>query len=154
MSDIRIEFDEENLVGDLLISGGDLAIEEGLETAVVMSIFTDARALDDDELPGNDSDPRGWWADEFAQVEDDEIGSRAWLLERTRLNDETVVRAQGFYQQALQWLVDDGVAERVDVQVERVDLSIARIDVQIFRPERDPVRFRFNALWEAQFDGV
>ena len=65
--DICLHFDQENGLFDALLSGplADLQGDDGLMTAVIISLFTDARAHDDDPLPdervGVSSDRRGWW---------------------------------------------------------------------------------------------
>ena len=67
--DICLHFDQENGLFDALLSGplADLQGDDGLMTAVIISLFTDARAHDDDPLPdervGVSSDRRGWWGD-------------------------------------------------------------------------------------------
>ena len=62
MSDIAHTYNPELLAADMSLIGIDLATEEGLYTAVVISLFTDARADKDDELPAGENDSRrGWW---------------------------------------------------------------------------------------------
>ena len=51
---------------------------------------------------------------------------------------------------ALQWLLDDKVAARIDVESEIVGDGVAGIAVSIVRPGADAVTFRFNYLWAAQ----
>ena len=50
--------------GDLAIISGDVLLTDGLETAVILSLFLDARARDDDPLPDGGTDRRGWWDDD------------------------------------------------------------------------------------------
>ncbi len=115
MADVKLFWKEWG--GDCAIQGGDLAAEDGLTTAVVLSLFLDARAQDDDTLPDNSGDPRGWWADTVAPaVDGDRVGSRLWLLHREKQLPEVLRRARTYAAEALQWLVDDGVARAVDVQ--------------------------------------
>lgn len=45
--------------GDLRVDAGDLAKDGSLYTAVVLSLFLDARAKDDDVLPDGSGDRRG-----------------------------------------------------------------------------------------------
>lgn len=91
--------------------GNLLAINEGLEPAVTISLFTDRRAE-----PADISDPterRGWWGDTFPDVPEDRIGSRLWLLGRAKTTDETLQLAERFILECLQWLIEDGVASSV-----------------------------------------
>ena len=52
---------------DLSIVDGDLLGDDGLMTAVTVSLFTDRLAREDDPLPesmpGKEPDRRGWWGD-------------------------------------------------------------------------------------------
>jgi phage gp46-like protein len=83
--------------GDVALVDSDLASDHGLTTAVLLSLFTDRRAEDDDTPPsGDDSDRRGWWADEFAEVEGDKIGSRLWLLDRSKRTADVALRAEQY----------------------------------------------------------
>ena len=47
-----------------------------IDSAIVLSLFCDARALAEDRQP----DPRGWWGDALAGQPFDRWGSRLWLL--------------------------------------------------------------------------
>ena len=120
---------------------------EPLVRAVVMSLFTWRRANADDDLPG---DLRmGWWGDSFPTVANDRIGSRLWLLSRAKLVPETAARAKEYAEEALQWLIDDAVAARVDVQAERIGLSTLAVACQIYKVGgRVPVDIRFTNVWE------
>jgi len=144
----------ETLSGDLVMDGAGLAIDDGLETAVVISLFTDARALPDDILPDGGADRRGWWGDavpptvDGTPAQDDHIGSRLWLLSREKIIPETIKRARTYIQEALQWLIDDGIAARIDITVEAQHQSILAFEIIIHRP--DDTDQRFDYLWDAQ----
>jgi len=117
-----------------------------LVRAVVMSLFTWRRANPDDPLPGDQR--MGWWGDTFALVPNDRIGSRLWLLSRSKLLPETVALAKEYAEEALRWLVDDGVASRVDVRAERQGLSTLAIGVRVYKSDGTvPVDIRFTDVW-------
>lgn len=118
-----------------------------LVRAVMVSLFTWRRANPDDDLPG---DLRmGWWGDAFAPIANDRIGSRLWLLSRAKLLPETAARAKEYAEEALQWLIDDGVAARVDVRTERQGLSTLAIGVQIYKSDGSRLLdVRFTDVWE------
>lgn len=120
---------------------------EPLVRAVIVSLFTWRRALPDDDLPGVDR--MGWWGDTFSPVEGDRIGSRLWLLSRSKLLPETTARAKEYAQEALQWLIDDGVATRVEVEAERQGQSTLVLACRIYKPEvATPVDVRFTNVWD------
>lgn len=119
---------------------------EPLTRAVIVSLFTWRRARQDDDLPG---DARmGWWGDSFATADGDRIGSRLWLLARAKLTPQTMNRASEYTQEALAWLVDDGVASRVEVEVERLGLSGLALTCRIYRSDGRAVDLRFSNVWE------
>ena len=133
---------------DLAISEDDVSADDGLWTAVMLSLFTDRLAEGDDALPAEDGDRRGWWADEFAEVEGDRFGSRLWLLDRSTGRADVVRRAEEIAREALQWMIDDHVAEGVDVAVELAGSMLA-IAVTVHRPAADPLAFLFQHAWSA-----
>lgn len=123
-----------------------LAEDDGLETAVIISLFTDRRAEPDDELPAGD-DRRGWWGDALAEVPGDRIGSRLWLLSREKQLSRVLPKAREYALEALQWLVEDGVALAVDVTAEIAGPGILGLLVEIRRPGAGPVKYRFERFW-------
>lgn len=133
MRDLLTEFDPERITGDLKLGGADLASDSGLGTAIVLSLFTNARALDDDELPPGETDRRGWWGNILSRFEGDRFGSRLWLLARRKQTTETLNEARGMAQEALAWLVEDGIALRVEVTSEwlRMGVLALRATVQL-----------------------
>lgn len=110
---------------DCGMEAGDLVAEDSLRTAVILSLFLDRRANDDDILPNDSDDKRGWWADTVAPMTDygigggsasgDHIGSRLWLLSREKQLAGVLERARHYAEEALTWLVEDGVATAVQV---------------------------------------
>lgn len=132
---------------DLVKIDGDYAVDPGLTTAVLLSLFTDRAAEPDDVPPSGDpTDRRGWWADEFAAVPGDKLGSRLWLLDRAKRTGETLRRAEEYSREALAWMLEDRVASAVDITVEFVGDAMV-ISVVIQRPGRDPVSLKFAHVW-------
>ncbi|MGN6103731.1 MAG: phage GP46 family protein, partial [Kofleriaceae bacterium] len=120
----------------------------GLMTAVAVSLFTDRRAEIDDRPPSGDPrDRRGWWADQFAEVAGDKIGSRLWLLDRAKRTNETKLRAEEYVREALAWMLEDRVVASIDVEIE-VTTKDLLIGVGLQRPGRDPVSFRYARAWD------
>lgn len=119
---------------------------EPLVRAVLISLFTWRRANPDDELPAELR--QGWWGDSFPIAPNDRIGSRLWLLSRSKLTDDTVRRAREYAEEALAWLVEDGVMARVDVQAERQGLERLGLACQFYRHDgRKAVDVRFTNAW-------
>lgn len=102
---------------------------DNLSRSVVISLFTWQRASQSDEV---DNDQRmGWWGDTFAENKGDKIGSKLWLLLRQKVTDETLLRAQEMADDALQWLVEDGICTEISVSVERDSNDPNRINLSV-----------------------
>jgi len=153
MADIALFWNEDAQVADVTISSGDLAGGSDLGTAVIISLFTSRRARKDDALPDFSGDRKGWFGDNFAEIPDDEIGSRLWLLSREKMTAETIARAQEYAVEALQWLIDDKVASRVDVVASRGAIDRLDLDVKIYRLDGTVRELRFADAWEALKNG-
>lgn len=142
-----------------LMAGPDLATDDGLRTAVLISLFTDRLANADDELPDNSGDRRGWWGDfpngnPYSSVPDkpDLIGSRLWLLSRALQTQDTLNRGIAYCEEALQWLIDDGVAQSVRVTGAWQGLGRVLFSVAIARKTNAASgaandNQRFDVLW-------
>jgi phage gp46-like protein len=137
--------------GELLLSGFDLDRDDGLQTAVIISLFTDRRASPE-QIPAEfpQDDLRGYWGDIANATPSDQTGSLLWLLAREKQLPQILGRAQQYCREALAWMVEDLVATRVEVTAEFVAQGWMLILVDIFRPTGSPVRYRFNYEWAAQ----
>lgn len=180
--DIALLWDNANERGDIALALPDLLADDGLTTAIVISLFCDRQALPDDTLPDDATGPfgtgvrgrgdrRGWWGDWYAPAQldlmraqgtiatvpapgtlpqpADRIGSRLWLLSRSKDLAETVAAAKDYITEALQWLIDDGVAAAVGVVVTPAENDTLQFAVKITRPSGDVVGFKYDYAWKA-----
>lgn len=151
LADLALTWSNVHGSADLSMIDSDLASEAGLETAVLLSLFTDRRAKNDDVPPSGDpNDRRGWWADQFADIEGDLFGSRLWLLDRAKLSPEVARRAEEYVREALQWMLDDKVVASIGVTIDISRRDTMLIGVTLQRPGRDAVAFRFGRAWDSQ----
>jgi phage gp46-like protein len=125
---------------ELLIQDGDLAIDRGLSSAVLLSIFVDRRATADDLIPPEE-DPRGW----PLEPADDRWGSKFWLLERAKATTENLALARASALEALAWLVEDEIAESVDVRVELAERERLYVEIDVVRGKAR----RWPQVWES-----
>jgi phage gp46-like protein len=141
---LKITQSQDAFYTDIALNGADLLSDRDLETAIIISLFTDRRANRDDQIEGTDR--RGWWGDTFAEVKNDKIGSRLWLLEREKQTQLTLNRAKGYVSEALQWLIEDKVAQSFSVTVEYVRMGVLGIAIQIVKP--NGIRtFKYEYAW-------
>jgi len=139
MPDLMLNLDGKALVSDLGIANGDLQVDDGLQTAVIMSLFCNARAEDTDILPDGETSRRGYWAD----TPDDRMGSKLWLLGREKMLPAVAARARQYVQEALAWMVNTGVAATVEVETELQQPNMLKIGITITRgTNRD-----YDYLW-------
>lgn len=143
MSDIRTVW--RDFGGDWQLGGPALTVDDGLETAVVISLFTD-RLAGEGEAPSVDR--RGWWGDAYAEVPGDRIGSRLWLLMRAKQTPQVLGQAELYCREALQWLIDDGVASAVDVAAEWTRSGMLGLQIAITRSAEPVAQFRFETFWK------
>ena len=149
MTDILTSWDLQR--GDWLIGAPGLAEESGLKSAIILSLFSDRRANPDDALPSPaSSDRRGWWGDNFAALQNDRIGSRLWLLSREKQLSKVLLRANEYCKEALQWLIDDGIAKAVEVHAEIVRAGVLGVEIIITRPDGVDQKFQFDDIWSAK----
>lgn len=153
MTDFQTVYNPETLTADLAIVDGDLAEENGLKTAVIMSLFTDARAGKDDILPEGETDRRGWWGEMLNDEPIGSFGSKLWLLEREKVVPEVLARAEKYARDALKWLLDEKIASSLEVVafegLPRIPGrgSILALSIKIHRPNAPAISYEFDRLW-------
>lgn len=135
---------------DMQLTGMDLATDAGLRTAIIMSLFTDLR-VDAEELPLGELSRRGWWGDLFNSVVGDQIGSRFWLLVREKRTTETLNRAEDYAKECLGWLIDDGVADTIDIDSSYDGNGFLVLGISITRPQIAGI-FKFQTKWQFESD--
>ncbi|EPU5094218.1 phage GP46 family protein, partial [Shigella sonnei] len=99
-----------------------------LTRAVIISLFTWRRA-------GRDDAPRifGWWGDTWPAVQNDRTGSRLYLLRRSKLTNKTPQLARDYVREALAWMVEDGVASRLDINAVRTGTDSLALAITIYQ---------------------
>lgn len=146
MSDVAMRYDGE--VFDLVVNNKDeIELEEGLETAVAMSLWTNKR-VDLSQQPRLMVDRMGWWGDQTSDIEGDEIGSRLWLLDRAKVTTENLRRSENYSLECLQWMIDDGITDSITVNSSYTPNKVMVTVIEIQKPDEENTRFEVN--WEGQ----
>ena len=156
---------EPGIVGDFALSTsadqggvGGLVARDPLRTAVILLLFTDARAETWQLRAEHAGDPRGWAGDGFdVDVAGGEapLGSRLWLFRRRELTDGTAMEVQAEAERALKPLLKQGAAARIDVTA-AADKANGRIvlGIDIYgRDGRTSYAAKFDILWKGR-DGL
>ena len=141
-------FDVEGACPDLIIENGDLKADNSLETASLISLFSDKRVTLK-EVPRGENGRRGWWADLISEPLDDEIGSKLWRLESLgKVSNSTAVELESVLTEAFEWMLDDGLAVQVVVSATRTETNRIDGSVLIIKPDGDNIPLKF--VWDGQ----
>lgn len=119
-----------------------------LTRAVVISLFTHRRADPDD----NADVPMGWWGDTWPMVANDRYGSKLWLLQRSKLTNALVNTVRTYIRESLQWMLDDGVVSRIDIDIQRTGINELGNSLVLWRRD-GPVTISFNEFWSVIANG-
>lgn len=145
MADMALEIAQGGLFADIVIDAPFLAQDDDLQTAVILSLFSN-RLAQKEEVK-EDTDRQGWWGDTFIPVAGSLLGSKLWLLRRSKLTQEVANLAREYCLEALQWLIEDQISNNIVVQTEIRDLYTLRIFVDIYRPS-NVANFQFDYVWK------
>lgn len=125
-----------------------LRCEDTLATAIIISLFTDARAGDDDSLPYGSTERRGWLGEHYlrdgAATPADGWGNKLWLLYISKHVDSILELARFTAQESLQWLLRDGIASRVQVMAQWVGEVLAVRPIIWQADDASPI---YDVLW-------
>ena len=151
MSTVNLAFEESGAKIDMVRNGGNIEMTDGLGPAVMLSLFTNRHALEN-EIP-KEEDQGGWWGDAFTEHEGDQEGSRLWVqLRNGKMSQDFINETEEIALEALQWLIDDGVADSitVDVFASRRDGmprdDMAGIHVKVYRGNKAAPAY--ESTWE------
>lgn len=131
---------------------GALALDDSLETMVLLSLFTDAEATEEEIRAAGLYQQRGWWAeaDSLRDQNRPRMGSKLWLLSRGKTTLATLRRAEHYAVDALTWLVDRKIAAGIRVAASRPRSGVCGLDVTIIKPNKLLPPYR--RLWEVRSD--
>lgn len=144
MNDLKLTLDASGQF-DLTIENGNLAKVSGFDTALTVSLFTDARANEAQVyLPEN---RRGWVGNIVNDVQGRQLGGLLWLIDQRRLTQNTLNESIDYAKKSLDWIVEDGMADNIKVTGEIISQRgiQLRIDIQI---DKGKTETRFVKLWE------
>ncbi|MDE3022268.1 MAG: phage GP46 family protein [Pseudomonadota bacterium] len=145
MSDISTVWNPAQGYGDFSIAGTQLQSGNDLQTAIFISLFSDRMANPDDVIPDGAGDPRGWWGD---LGQDFPIGSRLWLLDRSKLTQSVANQARDYIQEALQWLIDDEVVASFDITTQIINSITLGAQIVAHKQDGTTVAIKFSWAWK------
>lgn len=131
--------------GDVGLDTGDFIRDETLETFVLVSLFTNARVEPEDSLDG---DPMGFWGEELLGYN---LGSKLWLLGRSKLVNQTFRLAEQYAKESLQPGIDTGLIESIESRAFKSAQNRLQLEVDLFKPSKDIEKYAYELYWQNQF---
>lgn len=142
--DIALGWNNDLWRGDWrLDDAGSLADDRDLETAVLLSLFSDRTAMPDDVIPDAGT-IRGYWADPYRRYP---LGSRLWLLKREKQTETTRRRAEEYSRESLQWMIDCQAARSITTKAAWIARGLLELIIEIFPPLGERRLWRFVMTW-------
>lgn len=134
---------------DISFTDGDFTLEHGLNTAIQMSVFCEQRIDDAQVTPMLRG---GWVGNQLQPIEGYQQGSLIWTKYQSNMNPELKVVLEGYLQEAFLWMVEDGIAK--DVEIEVILLANYKIQAKITITQNDDTQIppQYFDLW--RFTGV
>jgi phage gp46-like protein len=115
---------------DIDFENGDFALTDGLDSAILLSIFGEKRAPK--EKVRDPLKRRGHFSNEFADIEGYQVGSTQWLYtEQSENSESNTTELENSIKDGLKWFVDDKICKRTNVKAtKKSDGVIVDIELQ------------------------
>jgi phage gp46-like protein len=140
MQDIKLKANSQGLYDRVIGENGDFETVDGFETAILVSLFTDARAPK--SLVPNAERRRGWAG---SLSLDSFEGSILWVYEQSRLTQDTMNAIESAAYEALYWMVRDKIAKNIQVSVEKKSRGV---EIFITITANNNTVHRYGVLWQ------
>lgn len=122
-------------------SFGDIQTKDAFDAAIIVSLFTDARA-DESEITESHL-RRGWSGNEDTPGQ--QMGGTLWVYETSRDTEISMNDIRNAVERSLQWMVDQDIAQSIRVSGS-VGLSYVKLDVWIYY-STSKVEHRYFEIW-------
>lgn len=132
--DVKLIQDEKGAY-DIDFSNGDFDLTDGLDTAIILSIFGEKRATK--TQVSETLLRRGHFTNEFSDVENYEVGSRQWLYTEQVANSQSNLSLlENSIRDGLQWMTQDDIVSNITVQASKT-LSNIQLDINLEGKNKD-----------------
>ena len=132
MSDLYLQPTQDG--GELIIENGKPQMTSGLENAVYLSLFT-----------------APWWGDSVSEQSEKYSSTISEVMNSGALALQTKLDVIEAAKNALVWMTDDGIADRIEVRAEIPQAGTLYLAITIYEPESaDGVDYKYALNWEAQ----
>lgn len=125
-------------------SAGELSLEDGFDTAVLMSIYCEKRASES-EVPESIR-RRGWIGNKYWNEDGSENGSKFWIhVEKGRVTNLTLNEIKNAAQNGLNWFIEQGFLEDIETGIENIDGVPKLVATLSYSPSR--IEKRYYDIW-------
>lgn len=112
-----------------LTDEGDLVGSNSIDTAVLMSLFTDKRA-DKSEIR-KATQRRGWVGNLFNNNENYEIGSKIWIhSNQGRMQADNLNNIVDDAKDSLNWLLEDGIVDQMVIDYDTINNNEIKLNLR------------------------
>lgn len=125
--------------GKISLFGNDLTPEYLFETSVIISIFSEARASELEDLPKEYIFKSGWFGSVLLGFE---LGSKMWLLDRSVLDKLTMIKGKAYILESLHWMIDLKILKEIQIEVKQ-DKEVLTFNVKLHRFDDKLISFGF-----------
>jgi phage gp46-like protein len=123
---------ETGIGADLSIIGGQPVMDDGLENAVYLSLFT----------------PPGWWGNILSTSESYRYESRIPELFRRTLTNQVRIDAEKYATDALAWMGIERIADKITPTAVILSVGVLGLAIKIDQPSRS-LTLRYQLNWAA-----
>jgi phage gp46-like protein len=145
MQDVKLTADQYGQFDLSIGDNGDFEYASGFDTALWVSLFTDARASSAQVVIPEQR--RGWVGNIVSPVIDRQLGGLLWLIDQRRLNQQTLNEAIDYSNKAVEWLLEDNLVSNIDATGEIVPRSGIQLLISITTLAGVIETYYYN-LWE------
>jgi phage gp46-like protein len=131
---------------DISVLNSDLKHDEGFVSACIILLGTNARADDTDTLPHTLNSRGGFWGNVLLGFN---LGSKLWLLERSKLTQETKILFDQYTLEALNPLIQLKAVKEITVN-STLQRDRIKAEVLFIRPSYNDTYLRFDTVWNEQ----
>lgn len=124
--------------GNIKITDGEPVMDQGLETAVYISLLGD--------------DGTGWFGNEYLNNAQKITSQFAQFIQSNALTSASILTAEEKALQDLQWMLDEGISDDNNVTISIIDRNRVNVLVEIYADGNRISVNEFQLNWFAQKD--
>lgn len=136
---------------EIEIKNGLVMADEGFRTAVYLSLFG-GNSDDTGEVVNN----KTWWGNCLEGLSGNEklVGRFAAFVRSVPMSSKNIALAESKARQDLQWFLDDGIADSVEVEITSGEKNKINLSVKIGKAGEILEAGNYSMQWESMKNGI